>query len=175
VRIFLILALFGSLLLGGCGGGFSPEEEEIRGLLNRYGNALLLGEYELAKSCLVPGGPREQNFDLTFRIVQNILTTEPQYTQEVCSIPLFGVALERVVWQGDWVRVELKSRQVCGFCESSWPIPFPVPAAEYVYPSAPSPSSGVSPFHRWVCFENFFLIDTDVVWVRKEEDRWLLY
>jgi|YNPNPStandDraft_1061719.scaffolds.fasta_scaffold111360_2 hypothetical protein len=174
-RLWFVFVLVG-IFLAGCGSdSFDPRKEEVRALLNRYGNALILGNYELAKSCLFPSGPRDQNFDLTFQIVQNIMNTEPQYSQGVCSLPLFGVVIDTVRFQEEWAEVRLKSRQVCGFCENIWVIPYPVPVPEYAYPSAPSVPQDVSPFNQWSCFENFFLIDTDTVILKKVGENWLLY
>ncbi|NSW75804.1 MAG: hypothetical protein HPY68_03345 [Candidatus Atribacteria bacterium] len=174
-KLFLLLVVLVIFLAGCSSGSFDPRKEEIRALLNRYGNALIVGNYELAKSCLVPSGPRDDNFDLTFQIIQNIMNAEPQYLQGVCSLPLFGVVIDTVQFQGDWAEVKLKSRQVCGFCENAWVIPYPVPVPEYAYPNAPSVPQNVSPFSQWTCFENFFLIDTDTVLVKKVGDEWLLY
>ena len=38
------------------------ERVEIEALIERYGNALLLQNHDLAKSCLVPGGPSMTDF-----------------------------------------------------------------------------------------------------------------
>ncbi|MGC8777360.1 MAG: hypothetical protein ACP5Q4_01605 [Candidatus Caldatribacteriaceae bacterium] len=176
-RMFLVLAVLGVFLSGCVGGSFDPRKEEIRALLNRYGNALIMGNYELAKSCLFPSGPRERNFDFTFQIIQNIMNAEPQDSQGTCSLPLFGVVIDTIQFHNDWAEVNLKSRQVCGFCENVWVIPPypPVPVPEYVYPTAPDIPQSVSPFSQWACFENFFLIDSDTVLLRKVGEEWLLY
>lgn len=173
-KVILVIVLCG-FFLGGCSGSIDPRQEEIRALLNRYGNALLMGDYDLAKSCLVPSGPRDDNFDLTFTIIQNILHAEPQYSQGICSLPLFGVVIESVHFDGEWVEVRCKSRQVCGFCESTWVVPYPIPVPEYAYSVPPEIPDDVSPFNQWVCYENTFLIDTDTVLVKKVGEEWLLY
>lgn len=173
-KIVFLCVLLGFLLSGCNGGSIDPRREEIRALLSRYGNALIVGDYSLARSCLVPSGPRDKNFDLTVSLIQNIMNTEPQYLGGTCSLPLFGVVIESIHFEGDWAEVRLKSRQVCGFCENVW-IPYPVPEPEYAYPVPPSTPQGVSPFSQWICFENFFLIDSDTVLVKKVGEEWLLY
>jgi len=176
MKRLVFLGLCFLLFMGACEGNFpDPRREEVRGLLNRYGNALLAGDYDAARSCLVPGGPRDKSFDLVFQTIQNILHTEPQYSQGICSLPLFGVEIERITWGEVWAEVCLKSRQVCGFCENTWVIPYPVPLPEYAYTTPPYPPQDVSPFNQWVCFENFFLIDSDTVLLKKVGDEWLIY
>ncbi|MCX6088968.1 MAG: hypothetical protein NTX88_01060 [Candidatus Atribacteria bacterium] len=152
------------------------ERVEIEALLERYGNSLLTQNHDLAKSCLVPGGPHDQNFDLTYQQIVNILTTQPEYSEGVCSIPIFGVAINQVTVDGDWYEVTLKNRQVCGYCESTYWPPYPIPVSEYAV-SAPASTgtTGTTQFNKWVCFENSFLIDNDTVLVKKINGQWLIY
>lgn len=90
-------------------------------------------------------------------------------------MPLFGVKVARLLVEGEWAEVTLESRQVCGFCENSWIISYPLPAEEeYVYPEPPS-APQVSPFNQWVCFENEFLIDSETLLLRKYEGEWRIY
>ena len=176
MRRVLLLIVVGLVFLAGCSGfSLTPEEVEIKALLDRYGNALLDGDYEGARNCLFPGGPHDQNFEMTFSRIQDILQAQPEYSGSVCSLPLFGVEIARLLIEDEWAEVTLDKRQVCGFCENSWIIPYPLPAEEeYVYPEPPS-APQVSPFNQWVCFENEFLIDSEVILLRKYESEWRIY
>ncbi|MGQ9473945.1 MAG: hypothetical protein ACUVRN_07850, partial [Candidatus Caldatribacteriaceae bacterium] len=108
-------------------------------------------------------------------VIQNIVHAEHQYSQGICSLPLFGVVIESVRFDGEWAEVRCKSCQVCGFCENTWVVPYPIPVPEYAYSVPPEIPDGVSPFSQWVCYENTFLIDTDTVFVKKVGEEWLLY
>ena len=172
--IFIILGFI--LATTGCAPTIPDYERvEIEALIERYGNALLIQDHDLAKSCLAPGGPSEQNFELKYQIIVNILNTQPEYTGQTCSIPIFGVKTSQIKVDGEWASVKLESRQVCGFCENTYWIPYPIPVAEYAVPLPPQGSSGVSPFNQWVCFENTFLVDDDTVLLKKANGQWLIY
>ena len=174
VLIFMILGCI--IFATGCTPTIPDYERvEIEALIERFGNALLVQDHDLAKSCLVPGGPSDRNFELKYQIIVNILTTQPEYTGQTCSIPLYGVNTGSIKIDGEWANVTLKSRQVCGFCENTfWP-PYPIPVAEYAIPAQSQGSSGISPFNQWVCFENTFLIDDNTVLLKKINGQWLIY
>ncbi|BER93444.1 hypothetical protein [Atrimonas thermophila] len=176
MKSVLVLVMLSLVFLAGCSGfSLTPEEVEVKALLDRYGNALLDGDYEEARNCLFPGGPHDQNFEINFSRIQGILQAQPEYSGGVCSLPLFGVKVARLLVEGEWAEVTLESRQVCGFCENSWIISYPLPAEEeYVYPEPPS-APQVSPFNQWVCFENEFLIDSETLLLRKYEGEWRIY
>ena len=176
-RVLIILAILGFIFVAtGCVPTVPDYERvEIEALIERYGNALLIQDHDLAKSCLVPGGPSDQNFELKYQIILDILTTQPEYTGQTCSTPIFRVSTGQIKVDGDWANITLESRQVCGFCENTYWIPYPIPVAEYAVPSPTPGSSGISPFNQWVCFENTFLVDDDTVLLKKVNGQWLIY
>jgi hypothetical protein len=177
-RVLLILAILGFILLvTGCVPTVPDYERvEIEALIERYGNALLIQNHDLAKSCLVPGGPSDQNFELKYQIILDILTTQPEYTGQNCSIPIYGVNTGQIKVDGDWANVKLESRQVCGFCENTYWIPYPpIPLVDYAVNAPAQGGSGVSPFNQWVCFENTFLVDDESLLLKKVNGQWLIY
>jgi len=115
-RVLLYMVIITIFMSAGCLSNIPDYERvEIEALIERYGNALLIQNHDLAKSCLVPGGPSDQNFELRYQIIVNILTTQPEYTGQTCSIPIYGVKTGSIKVNGEWANVKLESRQVCGF------------------------------------------------------------
>jgi len=175
-RVLLYMVIITIFMSAGCLSNIPDYERvEIEALIERYGNALLIQNHDLAKSCLVPGDPSDQNFELRYQIIVNILTTQPEYTGQTCSIPIYGVKTGSIKVNGEWANVKLESRQVCGFCENTYWIPYPVPVAEYAVPAPAPGNTGTSNFNQWVCFENTFLIDNDSVLLKKVNGQWLIY
>jgi len=69
-NILIVTLICLSIVIVGCGITNTNDlfaESDIEDIANRYFNAVLMGEFELAKSCIHPESPLRDSVDLTFQ------------------------------------------------------------------------------------------------------------